>query len=386
MKNLAYCSMIHGGLNLRIKNNDIYISNCCLRPAGTPSLTEVLSESHSEIIHDNDDIWNNTKLVELRDFNKTGQWDATCRKVCKGIEKSGAHSFRTGMNSGLGTGDQTELSGPTRIDLTFDISCNLACRICGSHSSTFWQKHLKDNGEWNKSIYAPKDKDRIISLLKGLDLSNLQMVVFCGGETLMGNGYWGVTEWLADNVPNAKEQLTVCFQTNGTQPISQKYYNLIEKFKLAKMHISIDGVKDRFEYLRWPASWNQVTDNILTIRKECPCNVMFLVEETISIHNVLYMDEVSNWMNKNFSHNRLGDAVDHTRHLAFDTFSLSNCTQELVDEVKKTSYGSIIPADWYEDIDAINKTVAEIKKVDQWRNQSFVNTFPEVAECYSRYF
>jgi hypothetical protein len=99
----------------------------------------------------------------------------------------------------------------------------------------------------------------------------------------------------------------LCFQTNGTQPIHPKNFETIEKFHLVKLHISLDGVGNRFEYLRWPANWRQVTDNILDLRKTLPGNVMFVIEETVSIFNLLYINELESWVKQNFTTNREGD-------------------------------------------------------------------------------
>jgi sulfatase maturation enzyme AslB (radical SAM superfamily) len=126
-------------------------------------------------------------------------------------------------------------------------------------------------------ISVPGKKNQVIDALSKLDLSNLRQLVFCGGETLLGQEYWDVAKWLADHVPNAKQQLTLCFQTNGTQPVRPENFDIIEKFYLVKLHISLDGIQDRFEYLRWPASWNQVTDNILNLRETLPGNVPCLL-------------------------------------------------------------------------------------------------------------
>jgi hypothetical protein len=86
----------------------------------------------------------------------------------------------------------------------------------------------------------------------------------------------------------------------------------------------------KFEYLRWPASWSQVTDNILNIRETVPSNVMFLVEETISIFNLAYITELDTWVKQNFTTNREGDPVNHTRHMATGIFRLDNCSNEYV--------------------------------------------------------
>ena len=369
----TYCSMIHGGLEIRFKPSDenIYIQHCCLR-------------SNNIQVKPDHNFWNEKQLLPLRELNKTDVWPPGCEN-CRFLEMSNNSSFRTGMNDGLEIFGQTELSGPARIDLKFDISCNLACRTCNASSSTYWQKHLNEHGLWNTAITGSRDKDKVIEVLSKLDLSNLRQLVFCGGETLLGQEYWKVTQWLADNVPNAKQQLTLCFQTNGTQPVHPRNYELIEKFHLVKMHISLDGAKEKFEYLRWPASWNQVTENILSMRELLPSNVMFLIEETISIFNFAYLDELDQWVKNNFSASREGDVIIHSRHLARGIFSLSNCTQEYVDAMQNYAYKNLIASNWKENPGTVSNMINQIKKFDKFRNQSFEQTFPEVSQFYARY-
>jgi sulfatase maturation enzyme AslB (radical SAM superfamily) len=369
-----YCSMIHGGLQLTFKSlsGKASIQQCCLRGDAFP-------------IETTGNFWKDPKLEILRETNKKNAWDPGCSN-CQRLELSNNPSFRTGMNDGLQIFGQTDLSGPARIDLMFDISCNLACRSCGPHSSTYWQKHLKKNKLWNRSISVPGKKNQVIDALSKLDLSNLRQLVFCGGETLLGQEYWDVAKWLADHVPNAKQQLTLCFQTNGTQPVRPENFDIIEKFYLVKLHISLDGIQDRFEYLRWPASWNQVTDNILSLRETLPGNTMFVVEETISIFNLLYLQELAQWVGNNFTTNRERDIVNHTRHLVKGSFNLQNMSQEYVDAIKQSPQKNLIPTNWTENPVTIQAMLAEIKKFDDFRNESFEKVFPELHKLYSRFW
>ena len=367
----TYCSMIHGGLELNFKNLTPTVQHCCLRKTWFD-------------FDINTDFWTNKNFIPLREKNKTNTWDPGCSN-CQRLEASGLASMRTGMNDGLGITGKTELSGPVRIDLLFDISCNLACRTCGTYSSTFWQKHLTEHNLWTSPIFSPRHSNEVIQSLQQLDLSNLKQVVFCGGETLLGQSYWDVAAWLADNVPNAQQQLTLCFQTNGTQSINTKNISIIEKLHLVKLHISLDGVGEKFEYLRWPATWNQVTDNILELKQTAPSNVMFLIEETISIFNLFYTDELKQWARQHFSTNREGDIINHSNHLANRDFSLSNCSSEYVDALKTQNNKHLIPSNWKENPTEIFKMIKLIKQFDQYRNQSFSKTFPEVAGFYARF-
>ena len=365
----AYCSMIHGGLTLDFKHIPTGgASHCCLRKGLFP-------------IDINTNFWEHSDFVNLRNLNKRNIWDSGCHN-CETLELTHQPSMRTGMNTGLGMLGQTDLDGPARIDLMFDISCNLACRICSPEFSTFWQKHLTDNGLRKDPVYSAKNKDKVITALSNIDLSNLKQLVFCGGETLLGREYWEVTKWLADNYAwHVKEQLTLCFQTNGTQPIPEKYFDLIERFHLVKLHISLDGAADKFEYQRWPASWNQVIDNILNLREQLPGNVMFVVEETVSIFNLFYQSELDTWIKNNFATNREGDTVNHTRHLAEGNFKLNNITDEYAKEVDQ----SYLAPGWKENPEEIRKMLKEIEKFDLLRNQSFAEVFPEVKQFYHRY-
>ena len=365
----VYCSIIHGGLNLNFKSGLLHVQSCCLHNNNTPVDKTI-------------DLWKQQVLLDLRQKNQQNVWDDKCSS-CQQLEQSNLPSMRTGMNQGLEIQGKTELLGPARIDLMFDISCNLACRTCGTHSSTFWQKHLKENNFWTDPISSPIDKEQVIAQLKTLDLSNLRMLVFAGGETLLGQAYWDVAAWLASNVPNVKQNLTLCFQTNGTQSISMRNFDTIEKFHLVKIHVSLDGTQERFEYLRWPASWNQTTDNILTLRDTLPSNVMFLIEETVSIFNLAYIDELEQWSKEHFSTNREGDITIHSRHMAYGRYSIDFLSQEYIDNT--TKYQQLIPTTWKEQPVGIASMIQQIKQIDQYRNQSFSKTFPEVAEYYKRY-
>lgn len=366
----VYCSMIHGGLNLNFKTGHLQVQSCCLH-------------GKDKLVDKSIDLWQQQVLLDLRHKNKQNTWDDTCSKVCYQIEKSNLVSMRMGMNQLLSKQQVDSMSGPMRIDLMFDLSCNLACRICGPAASTLWQKHLKDHNLWANQISSPIDKEQVIAQLKTLDLSNLRMLVFAGGETLLGQAYWDVAAWLADNVPYAKQNLTLCFQTNGTQSILPRNFDIIQKFHLVKLQISLDGTKERFEYQRWPASWHQTSDNILTMRDTVPSNVMFLIEETISIFNLAYISELEQWSKAYFATNKEGDVIVHSRHLANGPYSLDALTPEYVNSI--TQYQQLVPATWKEQPTKIANMIRLIKQFDQYRNQSFNKTFPEVADYYHRY-
>lgn len=365
--------MIHAGLNINLRKyeSSTTYNQCCLS-------TETMSSSA-----DGASLWNSQQLINIRKQNDANIWDKGCWE-CEQLEKAGLQSFRQSTIKKFGI--SKNVSGPKRIDLLFDRSCNLACVTCGPENSTLWSKHLKDNNLPVKVYSQNTHVDKIYEILKSLDLSNLETIQFCGGETLLGNTYWKTAEFIADLVPNAKEKIELGFQTNGTQTIDEKYYKTIEKFRLVKFLFSIDGTNDRFEYLRWPASWSQVTDNMMDLSEKLPVNVMFFIQEVTSCLNLFYYNEVPTWVKQNFNENRLGDPVEHATQLAIhNTYNVNNITQEYFDAIKNTNIKEALSFNWTENPENIKKMLGKLELFDGIRNQNWKKTFPEVAEFYSRY-
>ena len=113
---------------------------------------------------------------------------------------------------------------------------------------------------------------------------------------------------------------------------------------------------------------------------------MFHVEETVSIFNLLYADELKTWIDANFTTSREGDIVNHTKHLVLGIFGLQNMTQEYVDIIEQSPQKNLISTGWKENPGTIHAMLAEIKKFDALRNESFEEVFPELANLYARFW
>jgi hypothetical protein len=364
--------MIHSGLNINFKNSDnkLAFNQCCL------------SSRPLTYVEDPKTIWLSKDLQELRKKNDQNLWDEGCWE-CERLENANYKSFRQTMTERLGTEKSTK--GPSRIDFLFDRSCNLACINCGPRHSTFWQKHLNDNNLTSFKFDNNSTYTQLVDVVNNLDLSNLTTIQFCGGEPMISNSYWKISELIAGKIPNAHEKLDMAINTNATQSLNEKHFRIIEKFRLVKFIISIDGTKDKFEYLRWPANWNKLIDNLKNYKETLPVNVMFMVQEVINPLNLYYFDEVKQWVAQNFSSNRLGDAVDYNFQLSMHgdlnvNFITEKYYQNLNNEIKP-----VLNADWKENPQQIKRMIEYLNKFDKLRNLSWIKTFPEVAEFYSDY-
>jgi MoaA/NifB/PqqE/SkfB family radical SAM enzyme len=124
-------------------------------------------------------------------------------------------------------------------------------------------------------------------------------IVIGGGEPVLNFS----TETLLANL-NSDQMVSVHF--NGTVLPRQSFLDHSRRLQNIRYVFSIDGVGKRFEYLRWPACWDQVVENVLWLFNNAPDNVEFGLNITISQLNRLYQDEIVNWANQTIPHNRQG--------------------------------------------------------------------------------
>jgi hypothetical protein len=61
---------------------------------------------------------------------------------------------------------------------------------------------------------------------------------------------------------------------------------------------SLDGIGNRFDYIRYPLKWSQVEKNVIRMLNELPSNVQFKLNHTVNILNLYYYDEFIDWYNR----------------------------------------------------------------------------------------
>jgi MoaA/NifB/PqqE/SkfB family radical SAM enzyme len=169
--------------------------------------------------------------------------------------------------------------------------CNLACVTCGPSASTRWQRELG----LPVTPGNPRKLDQTI-----IDrVRQLNGIVLGGGEPMLNLS----TETLLQNL-NADQWVSVHF--NGTVLPKQSFLDKSSQIKNITYVFSLDGIGKRFEYLRWPAQWDQVVQNVLWLFENAPDNVEFGLNVTISQLNKHYQDEIIDWVNQTIPHNKQG--------------------------------------------------------------------------------
>ena len=219
---------------------------------------------------------------------------------CIQQEKGGTYSYRQQFQ------DAEELI----ITVSFDNICNLKCVTCTPNNSTQilaerFKFDDKVDAEYTKkyitevvSKQAPKKIDFIKSMLSDAKFKKLRFDIL-GGEPLINPAVFEFIDWLAEQ-PYA-QQTTLAITTNGTT-YNDKLVKYINSFYRVGVQLSIDGIENEFEYLRYGASFKtleKVCDSFydLTIKHE---NFCMGSHYTLSWMNCLRFAEFFNWMQSKY--------------------------------------------------------------------------------------
>lgn len=283
------------------------------------------------------------------------------------------------------------------LDLKFSSLCNLKCRICGPYCSSTWLKESLDTGNYHEhtikifSKYSERkfiNKEENFEILQKL-LPNLRILEFHGGEPLMQPEHNRIMDIL-ENYPNVEDlKLNLLYNTNGTI-FDEKVVNVWNKMGLVDLNISLDDIKDRFEYQRYPANWLEVLENIKKFKTYCNDNVKINLYCTVSLYNVFYIDEFIKYNNNNLRLKLIFSLLHWPEYMSIK--HLPNGIKDII----KSKIDSLTNNDLlyisndsgiYEVVnfmmnnqrsdEEFKKFILTTEKHDHYRSQSFKNTFLE---------
>lgn len=300
-----WCPDVYRGLFVNRFNDDkLHVAPCC--------------QARSKIVHvDNFDFATDDYLTGIRKEISAGNKPTACA-LCWQDEDVGKKSRRLSQIEFYNMPPTTQITLES-IDYHSTWACNLACIMCGPGNSSTWATEL----EWSQELREKNGKRfrKSNSILENLDLTTIKRLHFNGGEPLLNNEHISVLDKID------LSDVVVSYNTNGTIYPSDELVEIWHRAKLVKLFLSIDAVESAFEYIRWPANWDQLAANLKRMRQELPSNVMFSFAVTIGTYNALNLRPLWDWFNINMSSNREGDQADFCYQLAIN-FDPSWLTQE----------------------------------------------------------
>lgn len=351
----TYCPDIFHNLYIEPVNKDsVNVAACCQAQSHV-----ALLESFSFVSDSN--------LMRLRESSTKSIRSPECNK-CWRTEELGGRSRRHSVIDEYR--DFTPGQTLTSLDINVTWACNLACVMCGPQWSSAWAKEIGARKDDLKKLGRQDQKNN--SWLDRIDFSQVQRVHFNGGEPLLNNSHKSVMQRMLSE--GSLSRAAISYNTNGTQFPDQQTLDLWSRARLVKVYFSIDAIGDAFEYVRYPASWKAVEQNILKLKSVAPGNVMFGFNVTVGCYNILEFRSVWRWFCDNLATNREGDASDFCWQPSngFDPrWIIEDVKCQVIDTLRdRETFGSLIA---YLENTQIHESDAWMNKLDTIDNRRKLN-------------
>lgn len=346
--------------------------------------------------HSLNDAWVSPTRLEIRAALENNIQHDNCVD-CWTKEAAGFPSMRQIHNENLKDLIPLE-SQPRVLILKPGNVCNLGCRHCDANVSSGWYKDDYTINFSNLSYDQYLEKFRITKNSYSNDNLNWEIIKKWSKEVVHWDLYGAeplLISPLLDSLQSAvsygtAESQTVHINTNGTV-WRDEFIELFKNFKSVNLDISVDGINQQFEYLRYPARFDIVFDNILKYKNLSATykNIQISITVTVSIYNVLYLEEIRKFFN-DYKINCSFNLLHNPEYL--NIRALPDNAKEEVKNHLSTKFNHYLK---HPMIDFINmplddkNLIKEFFKVtneyDKQRGQRFCNTFPEMYTLINDY-
>lgn len=263
---------------------------CCLSESDYP-----VGNLHTNTM---EEVWNSLEYRTLRTNMLKDKPSRECTR-CYEREDMGFVSSRNDLNKNFGHHielvDATKSDGTYEdfklryYDIRFSNLCNFSCRTCGSwFSSSWYQEEEKLFGKRNhpQFMYAGKDEFDMWNQMQE-HIPYLEQIYFAGGEPLiMEEHYWVLKELVQRKMFDVR----LIYNTNFSR-LNLKQDNVLDywqMFNSVSVGASLDDSGARGEYIRKGTKWDNIVRNRQSMIEKTP-NIDFYVSSTVSVMNVWHL-------------------------------------------------------------------------------------------------
>ena len=187
-----------------------------------------------------------------------------------------------------------------QVGMKFSNLCNLACRSCNEDDSSLWSKLMGRQAAPEYEIYISTNEiywNTLVDMIrrKHNEVDNF-IVHPIGGETMIQPGFLKLIDWLITE--NLAGTTTLRITTSLVPSISEKFSEKFVLFKRIEFLSSIDSVGENYHYVRWPARFNKIEDNLETfnqLSRRYPGKFSLSVSPVFSLNNIFYAVDYLDW-------------------------------------------------------------------------------------------
>jgi len=250
-------------------------------------------------------------LQRFRKQFDQGRRPSECN-ACWQVESVGHKSRRQSAIEFFNLTKNFDLVQLESIDHSATYACNMACVMCGPINSSLWAAQLEYDHHDLQQIGRRFQQENHV--FDNVDLSHVKKIHFNGGEPLLNDHQTVLLDMLEKK--NILKDIFLSYNTNGSVFPNDQLIDRWQRSRLVRLFFSIDATGHAFEYIRWPGKWQTISDNIKRMRDTLPSNVMFGLNVTVGMYNILEMRDLWNWFDRNISTNREGDHSDFNWQIA----------------------------------------------------------------------
>jgi len=264
--------------------------------------------------------------------------------------------------------------------IAFGNTCNLKCITCSSDASSRWHKEYLDiYGQDFRPVkfYRNDFVKTFISQAPGIIHLDIP-----GGEPFL-SGLAEQKKLLTHYIKSGQaHNISLHYTTNATVFPDADWWRLWNHFREVDIQLSIDGVGEKYEYIRYPANWEVTQANVAKYLQHPLPNLKLSVSHTVSAYNIFYLDEFFTWCaNIGLPRPWLGrvHSPTHMRPTVWPN------KQYIVNHLSHSHYEDV--RTWARMIanadhsDQFEQFCQRLHQHDQYRGLDFAKTFPEMAHA-----
>ena len=278
-------------------------------------------------------------FAEIKEQQLNEQWPEACWRCKKEEEHGGAseriNGFMGYIEDRLRSFVEKQTLPEFELRVKFSNFCNLACRSCSETESSTWARVTSTpvSEKYEMDISSSPEHWQLITttILQKLPEVEHFYVHFIGGESLVQPGMKKLLNWMIDQdiAPRVHLRVTTALTVRPGYDLMRK----MSQFRDVDINLSIDSVGDNYQYLRWPAKFAKIENNLDTLmshqttlsivagRKTYTPRWRCLITPVFSLNNIMYLDQIMTYWCEQFDQRHYSfpiqpiNLTDRTRHL-----------------------------------------------------------------------
>jgi organic radical activating enzyme len=289
----------------------------------------------------------------------------------------------------------------------FGNYCNLECYACRTRNSSSRNSAIKKiDPKWTliddfkiithsksqseKYTYVPDSDikkisndqfDQIKSHLVKYS-SNILSIEIIGGEPFLMKSHFEILDSLIECGQSKHIELSYVSNMTIVDLDVMKYY--IDHFKFTHIQWSVDALKERNYWLRYPTDWEKTTENVFNIQKYLKKTNSGIIFSTItpSLLSITTLKNTYGWL-------RVRNLISHNNNIVNTLTSpkilrTRNLPNEIKDEISHTIKS--ISQSHYNDLiqerneEEFQLSIEYCDELDKSRGTDWRSTFPEIAK------